>query len=367
MTVLIDVLNQLSLLLRDDSRLAQDLRSVLGEMSSLEEYNEWLRNGQYYGGRFRVPRRFLGHSRATRRLLEELHLVVDDLLTVRVNAISSGQQFVTDGLFVSPYFRVFPFADESDRIAARIEQLRWDSWANIVIDPAMGCGHNLLRYSGGSDRVGLDISVRAVAFAAVNAALNDVETRLLGVQDIQSGLPPVRAARQNGNVLFLINMPFALEPEPSLLVRSAAGGRLGYELTASALKAIDRFRKRQSKDVHVRAIVLTYSIGKNAKGEGSWVVPEVARETFGKDHVTWTLLENEKLWRVNGKKEQPNPMPLERLSTKADCKFYIRDDSRRDDARRAYEALTRELKGPGNDYTHLAYGLVAVDLPAQRQ
>ncbi len=74
--------------------------------------------------------------------------------------------------------------------------------------------------------------------------------------------------------------------------------------------------------------------------------------------MTWHPLIDEPLWRVNGKKEQPNPMPLENLALKADCRFDVVDPSRRAEIREGYRALVQECAGKGWD--HLAYGIIEV-------
>src|SRR5260370_3275945 len=113
MAILTDVLNEMQLTLRKDPALRVRLRTLLADLYSLNEYADWEKEGQYSGHRFRLPRRFISHSVSDRRLLESLRLVVDDMLEVKINLIKNGPIFITDGLFVPPDYRAFPFLDES--------------------------------------------------------------------------------------------------------------------------------------------------------------------------------------------------------------------------------------------------------------
>ena len=55
----------------------------------------------------------------------------------------------------------------------------------------------------------------------------------------------------------------------------------------------------------------------------------MAARRFGESNVGWHLWPDERFWRVNGTKDQINPMPLELLSLKADCRFHVRRDKDR--------------------------------------
>jgi hypothetical protein len=111
---------------------------------------------------------------------------------------------------------------------------------------------------------------------------------------------------------------------------------------------------------HLRCAILAYSIGDQTTD--SWKVDGKATRRFG-DAARWELLDGQPLWRVNGRKEQPNPMPLGSLKLKADCRFHVRNPANRDGVREDYEALTTELAGKG--FYHLGYGVVTIDVPAR--
>jgi hypothetical protein len=369
-TITLDDLNQVLLLAQEHPEQANELRSVLLEVAEHDSYAEWEREHEFHGKLFRLHRSLAFASDDQRRLLEAFRLVERDVLRVKIN-VRDGRIFLTDGLWVSPSIRVFPFADESDLVIRACVEQGWMDWATCIVDPAVGCGHNLLRYVGQDvRRYGFDRSARAVAYAALNATLNVVTQSTLGVSDIRSGIPPVFTASQPERVLVVANMPFALVPNPDAMARSADGGRYGYQLTFDLLTAVNDLAASLDPSSDVRCVVLAYTVG--AVEADSWVVPDAAYELFGiRDGnredggndigAEWRLWRDERLWRVNGKKEEPNPMPLARLERKADCRFYVREDARRDAVRAEYRALTAELEKQG--YDHLAYGVLAIRHP----
>lgn len=355
MAIMTDVLNQIAMRLRSDQMLSVRLRTLFMDICGLREYADWQEIGQYSGQRFRLPRRFISSATGDRRLLESLRLVVDDMLEVKLNCVDDSLVFLTDGLFVPADYRVFPFIDESDHLIQRVAQENWLGWPTMVIDPATGCGHHALRVDA-PHRFGLDISMRALSFAAVNSFLNDKLFSALAYSDIDRGIP-LLIDRNVEHTLFLVNMPFALEPISDTLARTSAGGENGYEKTVSAMKAISSYAKLAGVRQKVRAVILAYSIGN--RREDQWVVFEEAKRIFGPAHASWDLLKDEKLWRVNGKKEQPNPMPLSSMKLKADCRYHVRDPRKREPIRMGYIAKERDLLRQG--YDALAYGILSID------
>ena len=298
MTVQTDVLNQIAMVLRSDETLSARLRVLLHKLCNLPEYAEWVNVKQYAGQRFRLPRNFISPVTVDRRLLESLRLVVDDVLQVKLNCVDNGLIFMTDGLFVPAAYRVFPDNDESDCLMRALTEENWLDWATAVIDPATGCGHNALRVDA-AHRFGLDISMRALSFAAVNSFLNAKPFSALAYADIERGIP-LLLNHGAERTLFAVNMPFVIEPISGALARTSAGGENGYEKTVSAMRAIKGYASHASAEGQVRAVILTYSIG-NRQDE-RWVVFEEAKGIFGSANVAWKLLENERLWRVNGEK-----------------------------------------------------------------
>jgi hypothetical protein len=352
MAVSMDVLNQIALIIRSDQGKAIRLRNLLIELAALPEYKIWLEQDEFNGRRFRLPRDFISADVRERRLLESMRLVVDDTLQVKINHIGDRLVFLTDGLFVPGDFRVFPWRDESDKIIDEFTELGWVGWPTVVIDPAVGCGHNAIRVDC-EKRFAFDVSMRALCFAMVNSIINERSFAMVAMNDIEGGLPSL-LGRSPERVLVVVNMPFALEPIPGALVRTAAGGENGYEKTVAALEAILDLTRQLPSGTEVRALVLAYSVG--SRQEERWVVAEEGQRLFGTSAVTWRILEGERLWRINGKKEQPNPMPLSRMKLKADCRYYVRDPRLRDRLRSGYIERERDLRRAGFD--SLAYGLL---------
>jgi hypothetical protein len=357
--ITLDDLNQLLLWLQDSPERVPELRSILAEIARHESYAAWIEERQFAGDLFQLHPSLAFASRKKRWLLESLLLVKNDALRVKINSCDD-QVFLTDGLWIDPSIRAFPFSDESDLVMRACQESGWMDWATCVIDPATGCGHNLLRYpSTECRRYGFDRNSRALAYAGINAALNGIDHVTLADSDIRNGLQPVFAQGRSERVLVLANMPFALVPNPSAIARSAYGGRHGYELTLALFDAIDALASQLDGRSELRCVVLTYTLG--CQATDTWVVPEHAMGRFGRDRTSWRIWEDEKLWRVNGKKEQANPMPLSLLKLKADCRFYVRGAVSREALALEYEKLATDLTQKG--YDHLAYGVVTARHP----
>ncbi len=351
--LLADEINEVQMELRKAPGDAAALRELLLEIAGSASYAEWLDREQFEGRPFEHP------PARDLALLERLALAKERSLAVRVN-VCEDLALVTDGLWVDAAHRVFPFADEGALLKRRCDQLGWSDWATCLIDPATGCGHNLLMYEGSARRYGFDVSARSLSYAAVNATLNSVPVALLGLNDVQDGLPAVFAPRGPERVLMIANMPFELSPLRDALPPSAEGGYFGYELTRAALNAAAGLEEQLDADSRLRCLLLTYSVG--CLAEDRWAVAEHAERCFGAGRVTWHPLTDEPLWRVNGKKEQSNPMPLDNLALKADCRFDVRDPARREEIREGYHDLVRDCAANGWD--HLAYGIIEVtDVP----
>jgi methylase of polypeptide subunit release factors len=358
-TITLDELNQLLFWLQDRPERVAEVRDILREVGRQVSYRAWIDRYQYEGGLFRLDPDLAFATTERRYLLESLFLVKNDALRVKVN-LCGDQAFITDGLWVDPSIRAFPFSDESDLVIRGCEESGLMGWATTVIDPATGCGHNLLRYKGeGCQRHGFDRNARSLAYAGINAILNEVEQSTFAANDIRGGIPPVFAQSAPERVLVLANMPFALVPNHDTIARSADGGRHGYELTLALLDAFDGLADQLDEASGLCGVVLTYTVG--SRRSGRWAVPDYAVERFGEDAVRWKLCSEERLWRVNGRKEERNPMPLTHLRKKADCRFYVRGDITRDALRDDYEELTAQLANEG--YEDLAYGFLVIRHP----
>jgi hypothetical protein len=337
-----------------------DLRGTLDELLNHPEYAFWSEDttelGEHAGKRCLVPRSLRG-----RRALERLGLLDDDCLLLKVHR-HAGKVLFTDGLWVNQDIRVFPFSDESQLLLEHATTEGYAQWASAVIDPATGCGHHLVALGGACRRYGFDVNPRAILYATMNTILNDVAHVLLSRNNIASGIPQ-HLDELDGTVLFLVNMPFALTPIERALPLSADGGLTGARWTFAALQAIYGFGQRNSGARGVRACILCYSVGNRA--ENRWEVVQRAEQLFP-GRVRWKVLKNERMWRVNGKKEQPNPMDLvDGLPRKADCRFYVRDEQR-EKVRAGYHELARTLATPvvggGGRWDVLGYGLLDVDV-----
>lgn len=355
----LDDLNQILVDLQEKPQKAASLRKVLMAIATDRSYRTWLYKDQYDGRLFKLHPELVGpvDKDFEHRLPEAMHLVADDIL--RVKLIVRGEQvLITDGLWVPASIQVFPFEDESDLILDQCgsDEMR-DFPADCIIDVATRCGYNALGYASETHvrRYGFDRSARAIVYAAINALINDVPDFTAGVRRVQQGIARVFDASRAENVLVTVNMPFALVPTVDTIALANDGGKLGYEKTMEALRQTAVLAEHLHPKSEMRAVVLVYSLGR--KDSDSWYVPTKAREIFGEELVTWRLLDKP-LWRINGRKEEPNPMLLSKLKNKAECRFHVRNDANRQAVKKDYEVLTRKLRRMG--FTHVAYGMLTI-------
>ena len=171
--------------------------------------------------------------------------------------------------------------------------------------------------------------------------------------NIFTGFPKNLLDKLKKKRLFAINMPHALSPFPNALPQASDGGQTGIEWTVAALQALTTLIGSGGV-----AVILCYSLG-NAQ-QSRWEIVEKALQLFPPSNVRWELLKDVRIWRINGKKDQPNPMLLrEGLPLKADCKLYVKDEQR-DKVRQGYIQLVSFLEKEGWDV--LGCGILEVNL-----
>lgn len=250
---------------------------------------------------------------------------------------------------------VYPYHDEADmllKIAKRVRASR--GWPfNVVIDAFSGGGHSGLPmvYEGIAERViATDMNPRAVHLAQTNAKLNqldskgsftegDIRYRDAKGQYRQSALPKSDGL---GDALYIANPPFALKAKGTKMDVMRDGGENGLTLTlAYAHRAI---QTAKSGDV---IIGIGYS---RIRPDKSMELKEELQKLINRHggKLTVTLLEGQTLWRgFNGKKEQPNPMPI------TGDVFALKADPKKLEEVNAYKAAAKFHNDAG--YTELGY------------
>ena len=338
----------------------QRLIDVFSEIYSLDEYQEWLNIGQYkpakgLEGRFSLPKSFGSSMGDDKWLLQHLGLLNGSLLEVKL-ASHGGRLHITDGSWVNPNYRVYPFTDESSLICDHVLSTT-NTLPDLMIDPASGCGHHALALGDIKMRASLDINLRAIVYSRINTILSGYPQMLCGINDLRNGIPDLFHKISVDNTLITINMPFAIFPSFNNLPKTLAqdGGDRGAALTFSALDAVFRMTKSAKNMKSIRCVILFYSLG-NPESD-TWEVVERARKLFGKKNVKHKIFPDEKMWRINGKKEQPNPMPVSSLSLKAGCR-HTYDESKEREVQAGYEALSNHFTK--NGFSHLGYGLADI-------
>ncbi len=344
--------------------LADELKQYFEAIFQSGSYQNWLANDQFRAasaasGQPDLPFEPGNKYPHAERIVRQFLLSVNGKLQVKIDS-HRGRIHVTDGFWVDPHVRVFPTADESEVLCKYIsDENQLDQHVDILIDPACGCGHHGLGLNKIPRRISLDVSLRAIAFARLNAILSGDETHLIGLNDINDGFPR-ELALLRGKMLFAVNMPFAIYPRIDQGSGSLAqdGGERGIQLTLAAARAIKELSTRTG--CTARAVILAYSLGTTLdSGKYRWDVLEQARTIFPSATINFRLRSEERLWRVNGKKEQPNPMPLNSLKLKADCHNSFQDRDR-DAARRGYEEITNTFHREGFDC--LGYGILDIEI-----
>jgi hypothetical protein len=332
-------------MLADDPILCVDTATQLKAIAQNPLYRDW-----ESGVEQQHP--FVLHPDMVDGPLNILGLIENEALCVRVNCVD---QFVmvTDGVWVDPRIRAFPFADESSAIAKYCRTRQLDLWPTLIIDLATGCGHNLAYFGDGFRRVGMDINPRALGYFRFNRLLNATTRCAVMLNDIRDGLADIVQVGEADKALILGNMPFGLAPTRQMLAATSDGGETGLQLQKAAFSAIARFQQTSQGD-GVRAVMLGYSVGNAA--EDRWEMVSLARSIFGAKALTFAILDDEGLVRVDGRRMMPNPSPLgPALHLAGGCRLYHRDTEA---AQAQYSALAKRLAAQGID--DLAYMIIEI-------
>lgn len=334
----------------------RQIRSYLTELFDTAGYQEWRDSEASLKQRYRIPYDLSIKHRLAHHIFERAGVVgQDNLLEVFIDR-HEGRIHLTDGFWVSSSTRVFPTSDESAALIRYAKANNYTDQFDQVVDPACGCGHHAMGFPE-KRRISLDINTRALGFARLNALLSD-DTSLqeFGLRSIYDGLPPTLKI-SDSSVLIIANMPFAVFPPISRRFRklSQDGGIRGDSLTNALLKALGEYRLQRMSEKQARALILFYSLGRSA--DGPWRIEDTINDLLPDCDFSIELLKDEKLWRVNGKKVEDNPMPISSLSKKADCNATWSEGEKRH-ARDRYIALENDLKSEG--WSHLGYGIADI-------
>jgi hypothetical protein len=339
-----------------------DLKQVLKLIYNLPEYQTWLNGDHFFGpedarSRFYLPTRFGQDLAGSLKWLPERYgLINGDMLTAKID-VHEGRIHLTDGNWVNPTERVYPYTEESEQIVNFIAKRKLLSDVDLLVDPACGCGHHSLGLASVPRKINLDINPRALEFARLNAAIAGMHDILFAENDIRRNIPRPLYDLVSEHTLIVVNMPFSIQPTFDGSSRSLAqdGGDRGIEFTTAALAAIAAYMK-ECRSARVSAVVLFYSLGNPAKG--TWDILDIAEELLPQGSYDFSLLEGQTMWRVNGRKSESNPMPIDRLATKALCE-HTYSHSDRSKALDWYATRTAAYAELG--FTDLGYGVLHID------
>jgi hypothetical protein len=240
-------------------------------------------------------------------LLEAAGLAQRGRLLAKINCTAGGI-FLTDGVWVEPRIRVFPFCDESAALRAFVQTAGLDNWARWTLDLATGCGHTAIGTNG--RRIGFDINPRALAYAAANRTLNGVAGRdcSFALNDIRDGIPPAVSRGLDGHVLVLANMPFGPAPSRDALPLTSNGGESGIDLQLATYRAVDELVRAAEGRFTLHACIMGLTVGDRAADR--WEIVEGAIARFGAGRVRWHLLSDDHVFRIDGVRQLGNPAPV---------------------------------------------------------
>ncbi len=201
---------------------------------------------------------------------------------------ANGLTFITDPekVALGPHERaVFPYEDESSillTLAKKITDVRKKPFDTIV-DSFCGDGKSglpMLLEGIGEKLIARDNNPRAIQYATLNASLNHLEKKCdIATGDVYEGVP-----KPSQNTLWIANPP------------------------AEDLQLTLHFAKTAYQTAHAGDVIIGLSYSRTHVS-GKIELEEELRKVIS--HAKVTLLQGEKIWRgFDGKKEQPNPMPL---------------------------------------------------------
>lgn len=348
-------------LLRLRHTLRHALRTELRELSQTPAYLEWAQ-GLEQASPFVPPEPSRWPTLLSTGLLTHC-------LTMKV-LNHHGRVFLTDGVWVDPAWRVFPFGDETAHLQALCDELGWDSPRQAVVDLAAGCGQGgLLKRT--REITLLDINPRAVALCALNSLLayeplsGYAEHTLCAVNDLRLGLAPQLQRLHDSDVLVLANVPFGPAPRPGALALTSDGGRDGLSLQEGVFKALVQLRQNLRPEHRVRALVMGITTGSSQTGV--WALENLARKGLAPvaaEHglrLHWHMLHSAGLLRINGKRALTNPASTATaLLSIPSCRLYHPNPGRAHALLSQYEGLAHDLVAQGEDL--LAYGVLSVEM-----
>jgi hypothetical protein len=339
----------LSTELASDAGFSRALNEQLRAIYNSAPYQDWL-------GTVAEVQPFELSDVAAVDLLERARLARSGRLLAKLNLIEAGI-FLTDGVWIDPRVRVFPFCDESVALIGFVRKSGFATWADWTLDLATGCGLNAMAVGGRS--VAFDINPRALAYATVNRALNGIlgEDCVLAFNDIRDGIPKAVCSDLEGHVLILANLPFGPAPSADALPLTSNGGESGGDLQIAAYRAIDRFVRSSKGRLSVRACLMGLSVGDHAANR--WDIVERAVEHFGADRVKWHLLTDEHVFRIDGVRQLENPASVAiAMPGLASCRLYTPDEDERIAKVEAFANLAKRHQDRGNP--DIAYGIVEI-------
>jgi hypothetical protein len=209
------------------------------------------------------------HVKGDWKCLRALGIVRASRLQVRINKIGN-RYFLTDGPWLNHRFAAFPYSEEAESLLDHAYQEKLHLWADTIVDMSAGCGHTPLGMETDADRHVYDINSRALAYARLNALINQLPQSRVSIafNDVKRSLPLSLLSSGGRKILFLFNTPFVPNPSPSSLEAmpiSVDGGAEGEDLQVRSFEVVADFQRR-FPEKQVQALFLTWSFGRFRDG-----------------------------------------------------------------------------------------------------
>ncbi len=230
--------------------------------------------------------------------------------------------------------RVYPFTDEARDLLNLIRKVQAETGMTFerVVDCFAGGGNSLLPMikAGIAKRgIGIDLNPRAVKLAEDNAKLNQLGDRATFIHDRVENVGNV-IVDSDKPTLFIANPPFALTVKGHWAVDGVpgnpidqnmmrAGGHDGLALTRAYIEQslAKAFTANVLESSKPGDLIIGVAYSRLGTKPGIELENELRAIVGDRGTFTIELVPDTTLWRgPNGKKEQPNPMPVENMNIK---------------------------------------------------
>lgn len=230
--------------------------------------------------------------------------------------------------------RVYPFTDEGRDLLALVRKVQAETGMTFdrIVDCFSGGGNSLLpllKAGIAKHGIGIDLNPRATQLAQQNAALNGLQSQATFINDRVENVGAA-VVQSSERTLYIANPPFALTVKGNWAVDGLpgnpinenmmrAGGHDGLALTRTYIQ--QSLAKAYASNVLESSkpgdVIIGVAYSRLGAKNGIELENELRAIVGDRGTFTIELVPDTTLWRgPNGKKEQPNPMPVTSMNIK---------------------------------------------------